>query len=193
VVFTADHGESLTEHGYYFDHSAELYDPSLRVPLILRFPGRRWAGTRISRLAGLTDVTPTILDALRLPVPRRIDGRSLLASLEKTEGAAPAPEVPVVSAVFNRRQLLSVRTRGHKYVWTSPWWAGCQLFPEAEELFDLARDPGETNNLAVLEPALLARFRTLAAPYRPWLAPLRDSGEISAGDRQTLRSLGYLQ
>jgi arylsulfatase A-like enzyme len=195
VVLTADHGESLTEHGYFFNHSASLHEPVLRVPLILRFPEGRWAGRRISRIAGLVDVAPTIREVLGLRAPRRMDGLSFLRDLE---GAEP-PGAPVLAAVFEgeipgRKSLFAMRTAEHKYIWSSPWWAGHRLVPQREELYDLVRDPGETQDLAVREPALLARFRELAEPYRRrWLAS--SPGEVSPGEEslEELRSLGYMQ
>ena len=123
VVLTSDHGESLTEHGYYFNHAASLHEPSLRVPLILRFPEGRWAGRRISRVAGLVDVAPTIREVLGLRAPRRMDGVSFLRDLQ----GAGNPAAPVLAAVFpgeipGGKSLFAVRTENHKYIWSSSWW-----------------------------------------------------------------------
>jgi arylsulfatase A-like enzyme len=198
TVLTSDHGESLTEHGYYFDHSVALYEPDLRVPLLLRLPGRKWAGSRIQRLAGLTDVTPTVLDLLGLPIPRRLDGSPLLRDLATAAKAGPAPVPAVVSAVFQgeiagAKKLLALRTREHKYIRVSPWWGDHLLIPGREELYDLVRDPGEEHDLAAREPALLSRYRALAEPYwRGWLVPTR-AGERSREGEKELRALGYLQ
>ena len=202
VVLTSDHGESLTEHGYYFDHSVQLYDADLRVPLLLRLPGsldgKKWAGSRIQRLSGLTDVTPTVLDLLGLPIPRRVDGSPLLRDLAKGGPAATPP--PVISAVFQgeiagAKSLLALRTREHKYIRVSPWWGDHLLIPGHEELYDLARDPGENHNLAAQEPALLARYRSLAEPYwSGWLLPAQaGAGERTLEGAEELRALGYLQ
>ncbi|RPH55166.1 hypothetical protein EHM82_05820, partial [bacterium] len=196
VVLTSDHGESLTEHGYYFNHAASLHEPSLRVPLVLRFPEGRWAGRRISRVAGLADVAPTLREVLDLRAPRRMDGVSFLRDLED----AGNPAAPVYAAVFpgeipGGKSLLAVRTADHKYIWSSPWWAGHILRPEREELYDLRRDPGEIRNLAALEPELLARYRAQLQPYRRrWLAP-GSQARVSPGEEELkeLRSLGYMQ
>jgi arylsulfatase A-like enzyme len=199
VVLTSDHGESLTEHGYFFDHSVTLYEPSLRVPLIFRLPGGEGAGRVVPGPASLADVAPTVLDLLGLPVPRRADGRSLRPALE----GAPLPDAEqrrLPSAVFpgeiqGGKSLLALRTARHKYVRTSPFWADHLRVPGSEELYDLEADPGEARDLAFLEPELLARFRELAEPlWRDWMVPARSSGEaLSGSDREALRSLGYLQ
>lgn len=202
VVLTSDHGESLTEHRYYFDHSVGLYDASLHVPLLLRLPGRldgrKWAGTRIRRLSGLTDVTPTVLDLLGLPIPRRVDGSPLLRDPAKSGPAAAPPFV--VSAVFQgeiagAKSLLALRTREHKYIRVSPWWGDHLLIPGHEELYDLVRDPGEDHDLAAREPVLLAHYRSLAEPYwRDWLLPAQaETGERPREGEKELRALGYLQ
>jgi arylsulfatase A-like enzyme len=77
VVVTSDHGESLGEHGYYFDHGEDLFDPSLAVPLIVCVPGAP-AGVRSPALASTLDVVPTVLDAVRISAPPGLAGRSLL-------------------------------------------------------------------------------------------------------------------
>jgi len=60
VIVTADHGESLTEHDYYFDHTYDLYDPSLRIPLIFRFPdGVEHSRRRIDHTVQLVDLFPS--------------------------------------------------------------------------------------------------------------------------------------
>src|SRR5206468_8311189 len=77
LVVTADHGESLGEHGIYFDHFG-LHDPNLRVPLIVWAPGRVPAARRSDTVRGL-DVAPTILRLANLPVPPAMHGSDLLA------------------------------------------------------------------------------------------------------------------
>jgi arylsulfatase A-like enzyme len=77
VVITSDHGESLGEHGYYFDHGEDLFDPCLRIPLVVRVPGAP-AGLRVRSLATTLDIAPTILDAVKVSYPPDLSGRSLL-------------------------------------------------------------------------------------------------------------------
>ncbi|HZM00764.1 MAG TPA: sulfatase, partial [Planctomycetota bacterium] len=91
IVVTADHGESLGEHDFWFCHGENVHREVVRVPLIVRFPRRApgagpAAGARRSELVGHLDLFPTVLAALGLP-PRPLRGRSLL------EPAAPPGRV----------------------------------------------------------------------------------------------------
>ena len=77
VVYTADHGESLGEHGVWFNHGDDVYDESTHVPLAMRWPARIAAGTVVATPVELTDLAPTILDLVG--VPSRLGGASLFA------------------------------------------------------------------------------------------------------------------
>jgi arylsulfatase A-like enzyme len=66
TVLTSDHGESLGEHGYYFQHGALVYQPTMRIPLVLHFPERIPRGLRIMDPVSIIDVAPTILTMLGL-------------------------------------------------------------------------------------------------------------------------------
>ncbi|MGH0028611.1 MAG: sulfatase [Myxococcota bacterium] len=77
LVFHADHAESLGEQRYV-GHGLLLNDATMRIPLLLRWPGRVEAGQRVATLARNVDILPTVLEAAGLPVPETLDGRSLL-------------------------------------------------------------------------------------------------------------------
>lgn len=182
VVLTADHGESLGEHGEA-THGIFAYEATLRVPLILYLP-RRFGARVVRATARHVDLLPTILEALGLPIPTGLPGRSLLA---EAAGAA-SPEPPVASYF---EALSGELNRG---------WAPLRGVLEGDtkyidlpipELYDLAADPGETRNLAAAEPAKLAAMRRLLAPFRA-----QDRGvarrEEDAETRERLATLGYL-
>ncbi len=88
IVFTADHGESLGEHDFYFDHGDFLYEPSMHIPLIIRLPGGAEGGKRVERQTTLMDVMPTLLDLAgcdAVPLPASgYGGRSLLPLIHGT-------------------------------------------------------------------------------------------------------------
>jgi arylsulfatase A-like enzyme len=198
IVLTSDHGESLTEHNYFFDHSVCLYDADLKVPLVFRFPDGKGAGQRVATLASLTDVLPTILDALGLRAPEGLDGQARL----RPPGTSPSEStVPtVISAIFRGeiqggKRLISVRSADRKYIRSSAWWADFRLMPASEELYDLALDPGETRNILASDPEQAARFRALAATrWDGWHAPKEPAARpLSEEDAERLRSLGYMQ
>jgi arylsulfatase A-like enzyme len=76
VLVTSDHGEAFGEHGS-ISHGTSLFEEEVRVPMIWQAPGLIEPGRRVRGLAGLVDVTPTVLDLLGLPIPSWMQGRSL--------------------------------------------------------------------------------------------------------------------
>ena len=90
LVITADHGEAMYEHGF-IGHNEQVYEESVRIPLILRFPpGTVPGGRRVDSLTGLLDVAPTIADVLGIPKERTptFRGRSLLPGRRRRTGHA---------------------------------------------------------------------------------------------------------
>ncbi len=82
VVFHSDHGESLGEHGAWFRHGQDLFEPCTRIPLLLKLPGGERAGTHTDALVSVLDITPTLLELAGLSEPPTLDGASLLGDLE---------------------------------------------------------------------------------------------------------------
>lgn len=76
VILVGDHGEEFAEHGG-FEHGTTLYEEVLRVPLLVKYPGGRWAGARIEEPVSLVDVPPTVLAALDNPPQHDFDGNVL--------------------------------------------------------------------------------------------------------------------
>ena len=84
IVFTSDHGEGLGDHGES-THGFFIYQSTLHVPLIIHWPGHWPAGAtpmpeRVDTPASLLDLSPTILDAVRIPLPQAMEGKSMLAA-----------------------------------------------------------------------------------------------------------------
>jgi len=78
IAVTSDHGEAFLEHGY-LGHGRDLYEESVRVPLILRLPGERAAGSVVDEPVSTLDIMPTLLDVAGCPPERagRVEGVSL--------------------------------------------------------------------------------------------------------------------
>ncbi|MSQ00415.1 MAG: hypothetical protein EXR71_00810 [Myxococcales bacterium] len=182
VVVTADHGESLTEHGVLFDHGDDLYEPSLRVPLAVRWPGHVAAGRRLDCQVGGVDLAPTFLELAGLPDAVTPDGRSLASTLLGGDCVA----TPVVSSTTAGRFVdeppvdHSLRGGGHKVLLK-------QTGPV--ELYDLLSDPGELQNLAPspdanVRAAVLAQILRHGGPTEP--------AAMDAATRAALIELGYL-
>jgi len=146
VAFFADHGEMLGDHGM-IGKWFSLYDNVLRVPLVLRIPGKRGAGMRFKQNVELIDLAPTALELLGLPPGEGLPGKSLAPLLEN-------PDRPHREAVFSMMETARmVRTDDWKLcVHAGRQSYGAQypdeLFHDDEgELYDLKADPGEKRNL----------------------------------------------
>jgi choline-sulfatase len=137
-VVTADHGEALGDHGEE-THGLFLYDATLRVPLLVRLPGRQHAGARVATRVRLADIAPTVLDALGLTVPPAMQGQSLLG----LAGVAKADDRPVYAETEYPR-------RGFGWTPLVSWRADRFLYVRAprRELYDEVTDAGELRNLA---------------------------------------------
>jgi arylsulfatase A-like enzyme len=184
VVIAGDHGESLGEHGVYFDHYG-LHEPCVRVPLVVWAPGRV-APARHGELAGGIDVAPTILRLASLPVPPTMQGRDLFDDAHTSATAfAESDGLKQIMVVEGRWKL--IRTlRAFHYV---------DAFARDEgalELYDLEADPGEQVDVARREPEVASRLaHTLDAWHE---AAMRDAPPAAAPERiEGLRALGYVE
>jgi choline-sulfatase len=149
VVYLADHGYLLGQHGRFEKHSG--YDPAIRVPLIIRAPGVTRTGSHPHALAQSIDLVPTMLDLCSLPTPSRVQGRSLLRILEGK------------SDRHRDRLFIEYSENAEGYVRTDRWkfiycagnrarqdgYATANPTPGRQvRLFDLQADPEEITNLA---------------------------------------------
>jgi arylsulfatase A-like enzyme len=153
IVVTSDHGETLNDHDCYYDHHG-LYDPTLVVPLIIRWPGKVPAGRRIKGITRQYDTTPTLLDLIGIqPEGVQFDGQSLLPMIDGTV-ASQKPEIYLTECTWMR-----------KHGWRTPEWKLIvALEPDFHykppvELYNLLEDPTEYNNLADSEPEVVAHLR----------------------------------
>ncbi len=151
IVATADHGESLGEHGET-THGLFLYDTTLKVPLIVRYRPIIAAGTQVSGVFSGVDLAPTLLDLMRLPPMAAVQGHTLAAELRGESVSEPAPvyaESLFGERAFGWAPLHALRASRQKFVDA----------PEPE-LYDLARDPSETINIAANDAAIAGSWRS---------------------------------
>jgi choline-sulfatase len=179
TVLTADHGESLGEHGED-THGFFVYESTIAVPLILHLPGRVRAGQSGAPVR-LVDVAPTVHDVLDLASPAGLDGTSLLPHVSGRAPTVPAASIETLRpwASYGWAPLRALREGSWKYI-EAP----------RRELFDLARDPGEQVNRAAAEPARAdAMAATLAKPVA---VPPRTAPPLDPESLERLRALGYV-
>lgn len=145
IIFTSDHGEMLGDHGIYLK-GPYFYDPAVRVPLIVANEPRIEGGVESDALVELTDLVPTLLDAVGQSHPPGIQGRSLWSILtgeadpnhhreyvySEYYNAMPRHEKPVLP------YATMIRTERYKLVKTHRL--------DSSELYDLMEDPSETTN-----------------------------------------------
>ncbi|MEX1311932.1 MAG: sulfatase-like hydrolase/transferase [Candidatus Sulfomarinibacteraceae bacterium] len=180
TVFTADHGESLGEHREK-THGFFVYDSTVVVPLVFHQPGRIKA-RELTLEPRLVDIAPTVLDLLRLPPMAGIDGVSLAPSLlgrsQKIPPAVIETHLPWI--FFGWSPLTGLRDGGWKYI-DAP----------TPELYHLAKDPRELQNLALEHPDRATGMRDELRA----IVPEDSKPTSSVADQETidaLRALGYI-
>ena len=186
IVVTADHGESLGEHGEA-THSVFVYEATMRVPAIV------WAGGRIGSrshdgLARLVDLAPTAIDLLGIAAPPTFEGRSLVPAVNANEPPAQAPaaylEAMDANLTRNWAPLAGIVSGSFKLI----------DLP-VPELYDLARDPRETTNLFGREAerarVLAALLRQRTGEFAGRAAPTTRTA-LDSDARQRLQALGYV-
>jgi arylsulfatase A-like enzyme len=156
VLFVSDHGDMLGDHG--LSQKNVPYEPSVRIPMILRWPGRTAAGTVCDDLVGLTDVLPTLIEELAVSYPKELSplpGASLLG--RSGGGLAKPREVYAIDYGHDRQRWICLRSQTRKYM----LWAD----GGTEELYDLENDPTELRNTANDDPEETRRLRTQALAW----------------------------
>lgn len=192
VVLTSDHGESLGEHGYYFDHGEDVFDASLRIPLIISLAGTR-RGERTKVLASTLDVVPTILDAVKLSYPPDLAGTSLIAAMKNLQESGQKRLY-----ARNDRNLSAAWDHRMKVVASPKEGGGLRL-----ALYDRAQDPGETKDLSLGRSDEMRVQRReielfLEREDRLWARTRVLVGDRRAEERMTpeacenLKTLGYV-
>jgi arylsulfatase A-like enzyme/cytochrome c-type biogenesis protein CcmH/NrfG len=186
IVLLSDHGEGLGDHGEE-EHGVLLYREAIHVPLLLKLPKAQRGGATAAAPVGLVDIVPSVLELLGLPRPKPLGGAALAAAL----GTATAPSSTssgearrIYSETFYPRlhfgwsDLASLAdARWHYIEGPSP------------ELYDMTRDPAETQNLLTSERRVYAGLRKELQGYdRNLAAPVAVDEET----RKAMMSLGYV-
>ena len=153
VVINGDHGETLYDHECWFDHHG-LYDVTLHVPLIIRYPGRVPAGKRVSGYNQHKDLVPTLLELADVETDIAFDGENLM-SMVNGEVASFDSEFYITECTWMR-----------KHGWRTPEWKLIVAlepdfhFKPPVELYNLIQDPDENNNVVEAHPDIVNLLET---------------------------------
>jgi tetratricopeptide (TPR) repeat protein len=182
LVITADHGEGLGDLGEQ-THGFLLYGSTTHVPLIIRLPDRRYAGRKISTIARLIDVAPTVCDLLGAPPSPSFQGRSLAAEMKgQVRLALPAySETLYPYRHFHTAPLYALRDNQFTFI-EAP----------RSELYEFRNDPRELHDQAHIGQAI---SNSLRAELDKLIAPMGDMRQVDAVSPKVLeqlKSLGYV-
>ena len=192
-VMTSDHGTQAGSQGIAPWQKKMPYEGSIRIPGIVRFPGRLPAGTRCDALTAMTDYFPTICALAGVPIPRSIEGRDVSTAWMGKAGAQEQDAVFIMnfSAAFDwiatGQEWRGVRTKTETYV---RWLSG------KVELFDLIADPLQMVNVAghpeyrEREAQLAQRLDTFQQVRGDKLVPITDWCDWHDNQRRIVRN-GY--
>jgi arylsulfatase A-like enzyme len=199
IVITADHGENIGDHGM-LDHVFSMFETTLHIPLVMRYPKRFMAGSVDAGIVSQVDIAATILDICGIEVETDVVPGLSLAGPERrardfviSENDLPLNAIRVMERRypdFDRsllnRSVRALRTNRYKLI----------RYSDGETLlFDLESDPGELKNLAAKEPMLRARMLAQLLGWMRDHAPTTTPENLSSQDAAAmdgLRVLGYV-
>lgn len=195
IIITADHGEYLGEHDFYFAHGDNLYDVLIRVPLIFKCSSLFKKGRVISQQVASIDIMPTILGALNIKPGINMSGINLMPIILK--GSESLSVRPIFSE-FIWKDLngqgpiqsikISMRSGGWKLIYDA--------LNKESKLFNLEKDAGETINLVDTETVKFKSMKKDLNNYmkkQKWMHSININPHINEEVKDKLRSLGYLQ
>jgi arylsulfatase A-like enzyme len=176
VILNGDHGETLYDHDCWFDHHG-IYDVTLHVPLIIRYPGKVPSNKRVSGFNQHKDLVPTIMELADIETDINFDGRSLMPLVRG--------EIPTYESEFYITECTWMRKHG----WRTPQWKLIVAlepdfhFKPMVELYNLFEDPDENHNLAEEQPEIVT---LLKKRMRTWI----KKRETETGKRNPMLSQG---
>ena len=200
IMLTADHGESLGEHQYFFEHGWFPYHACGWIPWVVHWPGNPEPGKRIPYPSGLLNLVPTALDLLGWEAPEGVfHGKSVVPVLlgeqeytetwvveEAGEGGLKRPEF-----------LRSIQDEEWKLVHVPSERYRAMMQGVEYELYNVLADPMETENVADQHPEIVARMRTALEEIidrtGPIAPPPGQAPRYTEEELRSLRALGYIR
>ena len=180
LIITSEHGEELNDRGFFNRFgNKNLYDEVIRVPLIVRLPGKN-GKKDIESQVQLVDIMPTVLDLLGIPVNRGAQGTSLKKLIDGEPGAEGSPYAYSQAG----KDKWSVRTVEYKLIADG----------EKYELYDLRKDPGETANIASKNSQKVYELAQKYSMFRNQISDVPDKDnriELTDEMKRKLKETGY--
>jgi arylsulfatase A-like enzyme len=191
IVLTSDHGEEFFEHGS-IEHGHTLYNELLKVPLIIKLPKQLYTKKVDSRVS-INSIMPTVLDICRIEYdPKSLSAKSLKPLMDTNTSAGDRNIISSQLFYFEQRQSLCFDN--FKYI---QW-----LESGKQELYDLAKDPGESINLANEFPEVIKQMKQILATEKAYFQTIKQQYDLPSNksseplDKETieaLKSLGYIK
>jgi len=184
IVLLSDHGEGLGDHGED-EHGIFLYRETIQIPLVIKLPGSRGGGRRVSAVVQQIDIAPTLLDIVdsAREAPGTMRGRSLVPALE---GSGPLPAASIYSESLSPR---------YHFGWSELYALTDERYrlirAPRDELYDITQDPRETRSIQDERPQVRAAMRR-ALDALIANAPISAPSAVTTEDRQKLAALGYV-
>lgn len=185
IILTSDHGESIGEH-QFLDHGHNLYQEQVRIPLILTGIPKWKSGIQVDQNAQITDIFPTILEELRIPLPKEIQGRNLMGTISTNLVSTEIDIDPHPRFAAFRREQKMILQENQKYVYSSD---------HQDQLFHLGTDPAEFHNLIHETPQEASALEKRLHEYFQSLLVYRHvgKGQMDEETREKLKALGYIE
>jgi arylsulfatase A-like enzyme/Tfp pilus assembly protein PilF len=184
IIFTSDHGEGNGEHNEE-THSFLIYNSTLHVPLIIKYPNQFYANRKIKKWVATVDIFPTILSILNIEIPDDIQGKIL--PTDNTDTISNEIYAETLSPKLSRGwgELRSIIKNQYKYI-----------YGPKKELYNIDIDPDELNNLVDQKPKLATSMKQALQDYIDENKPeysTSQSKNMSPKTLDIMRGLGYVQ
>ncbi len=186
IILFSDHGESMTEHGLYFNHSHFVYEDLIRVPLVIVFPGKI-PKKIIEQQVQLINIAPTVMELLGIKENNYMEGRSLLLLIR---GKVEQLDLYAFSETAYKPSPRCIRTENWKLIHNR----NGQPINGAYKLFNLKDDPKELRNLIKEQPQISAFLKEQLGKWSQTAkTSLLEINNFSKEDKEKIKSLGYIQ
>jgi arylsulfatase A-like enzyme len=201
-IVTSDHGENIGEH-QLIDHLLSMYETTLHVPLLIRYPQSFNAGTKFDDLVSLVDIAPTILDVCdvndklanstqeggSLINPNRTPREFIFAENERPINGLQIMKTkyPDFDTTKIDYPMRAIRTDEYKFIWSVGY---------EKQLYNLVIDPKEINNIVDRKTNERDKYLAMLKKWTDQLPSPKDSSFMVGKDPQSLeilRSLGYVE